>query len=262
MNIRYLVAPAALLLAACQPTSPASTNDAEVALEDDATKFSYAAGYEIGQRLSSMGGIEISSDAMMTGLDDALAEKDARLDAEEMNAVKSRVYQAAAEKRNAERDAKAEEATERGAQFLEENKAKEGVQVTESGLQYIIETAGEGEAPTATDTVTVHYKGTLIDGTEFDSSYKRNQPAKFRLNGVIKGWTEGLQLMVVGEKTRFWIPKELAYNDRPGKPAGMLVFDVELIEIGAAQPANPHGARPVAPPKPKAPPKPAAKPTP
>jgi len=239
MNIRYLVAPAALLLAACQPTTPASTNDAEVALEDDASKFSYAAGYEIGQRLSSMGGIEISSDAMMTGLDDALAEKDPRLDAEEMNAVKSRVYQAAAEKRNAERDAKAEEATERGAQFLEENKAKEGVQVTESGLQYIIETAGEGEAPTATDTVTVHYKGTLIDGTEFDSSYKRNQPAKFRLNGVIKGWTEGLQLMKPGGKAKFFIPAELAYGSRGAGaligPNETLVFDVELLEVERAE---------------------------
>ncbi len=122
---------------------------------------------------------------------------------------------------------------------------------TESGLAYKVLTKGKGtQKPTADSTVTVNYSGWTTDGEMFDSSITRGKPATFPLGRVIKGWTEGLQLMAVGEKTRFWIPKDLAYGDQPGKPAGMLVFDVELIEIGAAQP-NPHGGLT---------PKPAAKP--
>lgn len=239
MNIRFALAPAALFLAACQPTAQGpAASAADVALEDDASKFSYSAGYEIGQRLSSMGGVEIESNAMMAGLQDALAGEDARLEATEMNDVKTRVYKAAAEKRNVEREAKSEESKARGEKFLEDNKAKEGVQVTESGLQYVITEAGEGEPPAAVDTVTVHYKGTLIDGTEFDSSFKRNQPAKFRLNGVIKGWTEGLQLMKPGGKATFFIPAELAYGSRGAGamigPNETLIFEVELIEVARA----------------------------
>lgn len=136
---------------------------------------------------------------------------------------------------------------------------------TDSGLAYKVLSKGKGtEKPTKESTVTVNYSGWTTDGKMFDSSITRGKPATFPLGRVIKGWTEGLQLMVVGEKTRFWIPKDLAYGDQPGKPAGMLVFDVELIEIGAKQ-ANPHGGRP---PKPsikspgKPAPKPAAKPVP
>ncbi len=128
---------------------------------------------------------------------------------------------------------------------------------TDSGLAYKVLTKGTGtEKPTKESTVTVNYSGWTTDGKMFDSSITRGKPATFPLGRVIKGWTEGLQLMVVGEKTRFWIPKDLAYADQPGKPAGMLVFDVELIEIGAKK-ANPHGA----PPRPsvKSPGKPAPK---
>ena len=128
---------------------------------------------------------------------------------------------------------------------------------TDSGLAYKVLTEGKGkDHPTKASTVTVNYSGWTTDGKMFDSSITRGKPATFPLGRVIPGWTEGLQLMVVGEKTRFWIPKELAYNDAPGKPAGMLVFDVELLEIGAAKP-SPHGKPAVAP---KA--KPAAKPKP
>lgn len=238
MNMRLAIAPLALVLAACQPTTNAGS-DAPVTLEDDGSKFSYAAGYEIGQRLQSMGGVDIAPEAMMAGLKDALASEDARLDAAEMNAVKTRVYKAASDKRNAEREAKSEEAKAKGEAFLAENKAKEGVQVTESGLQYEVLTAGEGDSPVATDTVKVHYRGTLIDGTEFDSSYSRNQPATFRLNGVIKGWTEGLQLMKPGGKTRFVIPSELAYGSRGAGasigPNETLIFEVELLEVQKAE---------------------------
>jgi len=122
-----------------------------------------------------------------------------------------------------------------GSAFLAENKLKEGVTTTESGLQYQVLAKGDGTRhPKATDTVTVHYHGTLIDGTVFDSSVERGEPIAFPLNRVIKGWTEGVQLMVTGEKTRFFIPSELAYGNRStGKITGgsVLIFDVELISI-------------------------------
>jgi FKBP-type peptidyl-prolyl cis-trans isomerase len=122
-----------------------------------------------------------------------------------------------------------------GDAFLAANKSKEGVVTLPSGLQYKILTAGSGPKPTATDTVTCNYRGTLIDGSEFDSSYKNGKPVSFPLNGVIKGWTEALQLMPVGSKWQLVIPPDLAYGDagRPGIPPGAtLVFEVELISIG------------------------------
>jgi len=122
-----------------------------------------------------------------------------------------------------------------GEAFLDENKKKDGVQVTASGLQYKVIQMGNGEKPTETSTVKVHYKGTLIDGKEFDSSYKRNQPAEFPLNQVIKGWTEGLQLMPVGSKFEFYIPYNLAYGEEGREPvippASVLIFEVELLDI-------------------------------
>ena len=119
----------------------------------------------------------------------------------------------------------------KGEKFLEDNAKKEGVVVTASGLQYKVITEGTGKSPSATDTVLVHYEGTLIDGKIFDSSYKRGEPIEFPLNRVIAGWTEGVQLMSVGEKRIFWIPEELAYKGKPGAPQGMLIFEVELLDI-------------------------------
>ena len=119
--------------------------------------------------------------------------------------------------------------------FLTENRMKEGVMETESGLQYKVIEEGDGASPTPENTVVVQYEGTLIDGTRFDGTYDElgnpGEPAEFVLGGVIPGWTEGLQMMKIGEERRFWIPQELAYNGRPGAPSGMLVFDVELLEI-------------------------------
>jgi FKBP-type peptidyl-prolyl cis-trans isomerase FkpA len=132
----------------------------------------------------------------------------------------------------------AEEEIKVGQAFLAEHRKKEGVKTTESGLQYSVMTKGEGVNPTIDDTVKVHYKGTLIDGTEFDSSYKRNEPAVFPLKNVIKGWTEGLQLMPVGSKYTFAIPSELAYGGRATgkiKANSTLLFEVELLEIMPAK---------------------------
>ncbi|MCW9000892.1 MAG: FKBP-type peptidyl-prolyl cis-trans isomerase, partial [Kangiellaceae bacterium] len=126
-------------------------------------------------------------------------------------------------------------AAEAGRLYLEQNEKKEAVTVTESGLQYEVVTEGSGEKPTATSTVRTHYHGTLIDGTVFDSSYDRGQPAEFAVNGVIPGWTEALQMMTVGSKWRLTIPYELAYGERGAGgaigPYSTLVFDVELLEI-------------------------------
>jgi len=129
----------------------------------------------------------------------------------------------------------AQTALEKGQQFLQENAKKDGVKTTASGLQYEVLTEGTGKSPKATDTVLVHYKGTLLDGTEFDSSYKRGEPIEFPLNQVIKGWTEGVQLMKEGGKYRFFIPSTLAYGSRGAGgaigPDETLIFDVELLKV-------------------------------
>jgi len=129
----------------------------------------------------------------------------------------------------------AQTALEKGQQFLQENAKKEGVKTTASGLQYEVLTPGTGKSPKATDVVLVHYKGTLLDGTEFDSSYKRGEPIEFPLNQVIKGWTEGVQLMKEGAKYRFYIPSNLAYGSRGAGgaigPDETLIFDVELLKV-------------------------------
>jgi FKBP-type peptidyl-prolyl cis-trans isomerase len=134
----------------------------------------------------------------------------------------------------AKNEAEAAENTKKGEEFLAENKKKDGVKVTASGLQYKVIKQGNGPKPKLTDKVKVNYRGTLIDGTEFDSSYKRGTPTEFPLNGVIKGWTEGIQLMPVGSKYEFYIPAELAYGARGPQTVGpnqTLIFEVELLEI-------------------------------
>ena len=193
--------------------------------------LSYSLGVVLASNLKSQGFSTINSDELAKGFGDSL-EGNAALSVEEADAKIREVMTKIQEEKSA--DAKAE-----GEAFLSENAGKEGVSITDSGLQYNHESEGEGESPTAEDTVTVHYKGTLINGTEFDSSYKRGEPISFPLNGVIPGWTEGLQLMKVGGKTTFYIPQELAYGARPNPngpipPYAALIFDVELIDIKKA----------------------------
>lgn len=193
--------------------------------------LSYVTGYQVGKNFSANGIDALDKDEVAAGFNDAKAGKEPRLD----EAGRKASMAAMDEVVKAKAKAKAEAVKVESKKFLEENAKKEGVKVTESGLQYQVIKEGEGAKPKATDTVKVHYKGTLVDGKEFDSSYKRGEPISFPLNGVIKGWTEGLQLMPVGSTYRFFIPSDLGYGDRgagadiPGGAA--LIFDVELIEI-------------------------------
>jgi FKBP-type peptidyl-prolyl cis-trans isomerase len=154
--------------------------------------------------------------------------------ADEQQQVRAAFMQKMQGKQEEQRKAVAEKNKADGDKFLAANKTKPGVKTTASGLQYQSMTEGKGAKPAATDTVKVHYVGTLLDGSKFDSSIDRGEPAQFPLNGVIAGWTEGLQLMPVGSKYKFWIPGNLAYGDRgrPGiEPNAMLTFEVELLEI-------------------------------
>ena len=193
--------------------------------------ISYALGIVLAANLKNQGFSDINTKELAQGFAEYLSGN-GKLTLEEADVkIKEMMMKVQEEK--------ATEAKTEGETFLLENAKNDGIEVTESGLQYNHETVGEGEAPTAEDTVTVHYRGTLIDGTEFDSSYKRGEPISFPLNGVISGWTEGLQLMKIGGKTKFFIPQELAYGERPNPngpipPFAALIFEVELIDIKKA----------------------------
>lgn len=192
-------------------------------------KVSYAVGLSIAESLKSqqLGGLDL--DLLKDGIQDIFEQRELKINPQEANGL----IQSYLEEANS---AAFGENKEKGIAFLEENKNKEGISITASGLQYEIIQEGSGNKPSATDNVTVHYHGTLIDGTVFDSSIERGTPASFGVNQVIPGWTEALQLMSVGAKFKLYIPQELAYgaNPHPGgpiQPYSALIFDVELIEI-------------------------------
>jgi len=202
-------------------------------LETDKQKLGYIIGMDIGKSLREQG-TEVDLDALIEAVRSTFNGEELAMTAEEA----AEVRQAYIQRRQAEQQAEASQAgaanLAEGQKFLAENKVKEGVQTTESGLQYKVMTMGDGAKPTATQTVKVHYRGTLLDGTEFDSSYARNEPISFALNRVIAGWTEGVQLMPVGSKFMFYIAPELAYGEGGGGPIppnSTLVFEVELLDI-------------------------------
>jgi len=233
-----LVAASVLALTACNQEA-AKPEVKEVKLETEAQQQSYGIGASVGNFLNEdlankkELGIELDQELMIRGFKDALAG-DAKIEEEKIREVLTALDESVRAKQQEQAKAAAQENLAEGEKYLAENAKKEGVEVTESGLQYEVLEQGDGEKPAETDTVKVHYKGTLLDGTEFDSSYSRNEPTTFPLNRVIPGWTEGLQLMPVGAKYKFTIPSELAYGERDlGKiPANStLVFEVELLEI-------------------------------
>ena len=242
---RFLAASALVLLAvACaQPSGPAAATSVEGSgdLTSDAQKFGYAIGTDLGKSLKQVN-TDVDVEALKAGLDEAMAGKTPRMDDKARQEIKTTIAKKIQAKQKEERDAKAEKAKEAGEKFLAENGKKEGVKTTASGLQYEVITEGKGDHPAKEDKVTVHYKGTLLDGTEFDSSYSRNQPITFPLGNVIPGWTEGVQLMTPGSKYRFVIPSKLAYGERGAGvkigPNATLIFEVELISIAAKDKAD------------------------
>lgn len=220
-----LLTSASVALVASAMSAPTFAQDTK--LESDDAKVSYGLGMMIGERILKQYG-DVDYDLLMEGMKAQKAGEETLISMDE-----AQLALQAKQQKEAEMASMA--AKEKGAMFLEENKAREGVSVTESGLQYEVITASDGAKPTVDDTVSVHYVGTLMDGTEFDSSIARGEPASFPLKGVIPGWTEGLQLMNVGSKFRFVIPSDLAYGDRGAGqqigPGETLIFEVELLEI-------------------------------
>ncbi|NCO50639.1 MAG: FKBP-type peptidyl-prolyl cis-trans isomerase [Deltaproteobacteria bacterium] len=203
-------------------------------LKTEKEKISYAIGMSIGSDMQRQE-LDLDVKLLADGLSAAYADQETLLSQEDM--VKTLV--AFQQKKQAELQAKAAEIGDKnkaaGQKFMGENATKEGVKTTASGLQYEVLTEGQGATPTADDKVTVNYRGTLVDGTEFDSSYKRGEPVSFPVNGVIAGWTEALQLMKEGDKFRLVIPENLAYGERGAGqligPGSTLVFEVELIKV-------------------------------
>ena len=206
-------------------------SNTEYSIKTDADKVSYGIGLQLGQQVKGQSFPEFSLDALMIGLSDIFNEKPLRFPEDEMQAAFSAINQQV----QAEAASAAEENKTAGKAFLDENAKKDGVIITESGLQYEIITEGTGPKPSQSDMVVTHYHGTLTDGTVFDSSVDRGEPAQFPVNGVIQGWIEALQLMPVGSKWRLTIPSHLAYGDQGSapviEPGATLVFDIDLIEI-------------------------------
>jgi len=232
-----LIAASVLALTACN--QEAKKEQADVKLDTVAQQQAYGIGASVGNFLNKdladkkEIGIELDQALLMRGFEDALAGN-AKIDEEKIREVLTALDESVRTKQEEKAKVESEKSKAEGEKYLADNAKKEGVMVTESGLQYEVMSEGEGAKPVATDVVKVHYKGTLLDGTEFDSSYSRNEPTTFPLNRVIPGWTEGLQLMPVGSKYKFTIPSDLAYGDRDlGKiPANStLIFEVELLKI-------------------------------
>jgi FKBP-type peptidyl-prolyl cis-trans isomerase FklB len=233
-------------------------------LKDTRDKVSYSIGLDIGSTFKKQK-MDINLDALNKGLKDGASGAKPLLTEDEVKQTMTAYSKEMTEKQmNANKEAGMKNAAA-GEVFLAENKKKEGIKTTASGLQYKVLKEGTGPMPKATDSVTTHYRGTLIDGTEFDSSYKRGEPATFPVSGVIKGWTEALQLMKVGSKYQLFVPYALAYGERgAGQDIGpneTLIFEVELLAIKApeAKPASseakPAAPTPVSTPTPKASPK-------
>ncbi|MFT7372041.1 MAG: FKBP-type peptidyl-prolyl cis-trans isomerase FklB [Oleiphilaceae bacterium] len=205
-------------------------SETEIKLSTDEEKSSYGVGLQMGQQLSAVFN-GVSLEAAIAGINDAFSGKGPQIPGEEINAA----FQVIQAKVEAEKAEQAKQFAGEGEAFLAENAKRDDVTVLESGLQYEVLTAGEGEIPTAQSVVSTHYRGTLIDGKQFDSSYDRGEPAEFPVGGVIAGWTEALQQMKVGSKWKLFVPYHLAYGEAGAGddigPYQALVFDIELLAI-------------------------------
>jgi FKBP-type peptidyl-prolyl cis-trans isomerase FklB len=206
----------------------------QTAPKTEKEKLSYSMGVDFGTYLKRQA-VDVDPEFIVRGVKDVFSGKSFLMSDEEMNAVKNAFSQQMMLKQAEEVKKLAEKNKKDGEAFLEANKAKEGVKTLPSGLQYKMITEGTGKSPKATDTVTVNYRGTFVDGTEFDNSYKRGQPATFQVNGVITGWTEALQLLKEGAKCQLFIPSHLAYGEKGAGgiigPNATLIFEVELLSV-------------------------------
>ena len=213
-----------------------SGGSGDVSLETNVDSVSYSLGYQNGEFLKQRGMTDVNPEKLKAGLQAALEDADAQLSDAQMQRVVQSFQQKAQRKAQQQKMEQGQENQKKGEEFLAQNKEKEGIQVTDNGLQYKVLEEGSGASPDTTDQVRVNYKGELIDGTVFDSSYERGEPVTFPLSRVIPGWTQGLQLMKEGAKYKFFIPGNLAYgqNPPPRSPIGpneTLIFEVELLEI-------------------------------
>ncbi len=216
-------------------------------LKEQKDKESYSLGYQFGQSLKKQG-VDINLQIYISGIQDALGGKEPQMKPEEIQATVMGLHQRVMSAREKAVKEQAAKNLNEAKAFLEENKNKEGIKTLASGLQYKILTEGSGKIPKATDTVTVQYRGTMMDGTEFDSSYRRGKPVTFKVDELIPGWREALQLMKEGSKWQLFIPPELAYRETeqgPIPPNSTLIFEIELLSIGggsaagATSPSNP-----------------------
>ena len=231
MNVRTMVV-AGMMLSASVAFAAESLE-----LKTPKDKASYAIGMDMGNSLKR-NEVDVDPEILGRAIKDLLTGQKTLMTEEEVKTTLTALQQEMQGKRQEKMKAEGEKNKKAGEAFLAENKKKEGVKTLPSGLQYKVVSEGKGNMPKAEDTVTVQYKGTLMDGTEFDSSYKRGQPATFPVNGVIKGWTEALQLMKEGAKWMLYIPSDLAYGETgtAGGPIGPntpLIFEVELVSIKA-----------------------------
>ena len=218
-------------------TTTGANTAAPVTLKTDYEKQSYAMGMNLGLGLHHQG-MTLDPALVARGMKDAMTDGKTVMTEDEARAAVQQLQTSVREKMEAKAKEAGIENRKQADEFLAANKSKDGVMTTPSGLQYKILTTGNGPKPTASDTVSCNYRGTTIDGKEFDSSYKRGQPAQFPVGGVIKGWTEALQMMPVGSKWELFIPPDLAYGDRPPQgadigPGDALIFEVELLSIAA-----------------------------
>lgn len=205
------------------------------AIEPQKDKESYSIGFQVGTGMKT-DGVDVNVEKLIEGLRDAVEGKEAKLGTEEMKKLITDLRKRVREAQKKKVDDKVAKNLSEGRAFLAENKKKEGVKTTESGLQYKVIKEGDGRTPKATDTVTVHYKGAFIDGKEFDNTYERGAPEQLQLEGIIPGWAEALQLMKAGSKWQLILPSDLAYG-REGQgsripPNSVLIFDVDLLSIG------------------------------
>ncbi len=254
-QLTVIILSAVMLLALGVQVMAATPGEKAPVLDTDKAKTSYSLGFNMAQSLKFFKDM-LDKDILVAGIKDGLKgdSKASKLPEEEMRKLIMAFQQKAQSIMQKKKQVDGETNKKEGEAFLKANGVKKGVKTTKSGLQYTVVKEGKGVNPKATDVVKVHYKGTLINGTEFDSSYKRGQPTEFPLNRVVPGWTEGIQLMKAGAKYKFFIPSKLGYGPRGAGqqigPNSTLIFEVELLEIKPPQ-AKPKGPAPKVQPKKK-----------